>query len=157
MVFYDFLRWNLAWMATVALLWPLTIGLAALAYRVRQGNTPDHMDPNEFWLRCTLGSLGLEVITIAFLGLDYWLTEADLPAGPIHAIVFFGYVGAGWWLFWLLFDLDDPAQGLSLFVLYMYLPIAVLYVVNKLLGWLFPNGNYLGFWLNYVGSWLKEP
>lgn len=145
---YDFFRSNLAWMATVACLWPLNIPLAALAYKVRQGNTPIDMEDTEYWTRCTFGSLFLALLTVGFVGLDYYLTDAGLPAGAIHLVISFAYVAAGWWLYFVMFALDDPFEGLSLFLLYMYLPITVLYLINKI----FENPLF-----KYVLTWLKVP
>jgi hypothetical protein len=146
---FEIFRYNLAWLATIALLWPLNIPLSALAYKIRQGHTPIDMESDEFWLRCTFGSLFLGLVTAAFGGLDYFLAEeADLPAGPVHILIFVCYAAAGWWLFFIMFGLEDPFQGLSMVLIYLYLPIMVLYLINKILGWWDPL-------LNLALGWLK--
>jgi hypothetical protein len=146
---YEYFRFNLAWLATIALLWPLNIPLAALAYKIRQGHAPISMEPQEFWLRCTFATLFLELVTIGTVGLDYFLAEdADLPAGVVHIVVFVGYGAVAWWLFFIMFALEDPFQGLSMFCIYLYLPMMVLFLVNKMFGLWNPL-------LNLALGWLK--
>src|SRR5271168_2332138 len=95
---FDFFRITLAWMATVAVFWPVNIPMAALAYKIRQGYKPVDMEPDEFWWRCTFATLIMAAMTLGFIWLNWILTGADLPSGPVHMVVFFGYLAAAAWL-----------------------------------------------------------
>ncbi len=56
-----------------------------------------------------------------------------------------------------LFSLDDYFQGLSMVIVYLFLPLLALFVLNALLGWLNPS---LRFWdplVHLVESWLVKP
>src|SRR5262249_16674062 len=72
---------------------------------------------------------------------------ADFPPGPIHVIVYIGYVPVAVWILTVFFAMDDLTHGLSLFMVYIYLPVFVLWVLN------WP----IGFWnplLRFVGEYL---
>src|ERR1700722_15038706 len=124
---FEFCRSNLAWMTTVAVLWPLNIPMAALAYKIRQGHRPIAMESNEFWWRCVFASLILGFMTVGFIWLDYWMTDADFPAGPVHMVVLLGYIASACWLYFVFFALEDFFQALSMVLIYLYLPVIVLY------------------------------
>ena len=140
MEFYYFLRGTLAWTATVAVLWPFNIPLAALAYKIRLGANKNPLKPKEFWGRSTLVSFIVAVITIVALVVDNFLTDGtDFPAGPIHLVVFMAYVPTAMWAIFWFFALDDLMQALSIFVIYIYLSMPVVYllhlVIQAVLGW----------------------
>jgi hypothetical protein len=149
--FYYFLRGTLAWTATVALLWPFNIALAALAYKIRLGPNKNPFKPKEYWVRSGMVATVVAGITLAALVLDYVLTDGtEFPAGPVHLVVFMAYVPAAMWAIFWFFALEDLMQALSVFVIYIYLPVLVLYVLNAI----------LGFWqplVNFAGEWLKVP
>jgi hypothetical protein len=146
---FEFLRYTVAWTATIALLWPLNVPLAALAYKVRNGAKPIDMPPSEFWTRSTFAALGLLVFAVAMVGLDYYLAfEAEFPPGPVHAIAFTAFLPVAAWYFFVLFALEDMGEGLGAAMLYLYLPMLVLLPLHGLFGvW--------GFMLNFVLGWLK--
>ena len=151
MEFYYFLRGTLAWTATVALLWPLNIPLAALAYKIRLGPNKNPLKPKEYWVRSGAVATVVAGITLAALLLDYVLAEEmDFPAGPIHLVVFMAYVPAAVWAIFVFFALEDLMQALSVFVIYIYLPVLVLYLLNEV----------IGFWqplVDLAGGMLKVP
>ena len=151
MELYNFLRESLAWTVTVAILWPANVPLAALAYKVRQGPRPIDMETLEFWLRSSMAAFALAVLTLVMVVIDVVLAHgADFPAGPVHLMVFMAYIPAAVWLLFVFFALEDLLQGLSVFMLYLYLPVIVLYVLNAIFGlWHWPLSTAL--------SWLKSP
>ena len=135
MELYNFMRGTLAWTATIACLWPVNAPLLAFAYKVQHGSKPIDMDDNEYWTRSFLTSLVLGLVTAGFIFLDYMLADwAELPAGPIHLIVYVAYVPVAVWLLTIFFASDDLAQGFSIFVIYLYLPTFVLFVLNWIIG-----------------------
>ena len=151
MEFYYFLRGTLAWTATVAILWPFNILLAALAYKIRLGPNKNPLKPKEYWVRSGAVATVVAAITLVALVLDYVLAEEmDFPAGPVHLVVFMAYVPAAVWAIFVFFALEDLMQALSVFVIYIYLPVLVLYVLNAI----------IGFWqllVDLAGGWLKVP
>ena len=151
MEFYYFLRGTLAWTATVAILWPFNILLAALAYKIRLGPNKNPLKPKEYWVRSGAVATVVAAITLVALVLDYVLAEEmDFPAGPVHLVVFMAYVPAAVWAIFVFFALEDLMQALSVFVIYIYLPLLVLYVLNAI----------IGFWqplVDLAGGMLKVP
>jgi len=149
--FYYFLRGTLAWTATVAILWPFNILLAALAYKIRLGPNKNPLKPKEYWVRSGAVATVVAAITLVALVLDYVLAEEmDFPAGPVHLVVFMAYVPAAVWAIFVFFSLEDLMQALSVFVIYIYLPVLVLYVLNAI----------IGFWqplVDLAGGMLKVP
>ena len=146
--FYQFLRGTLAWTASVAVLFPLNIPLMALAYKIRNGPNRISMPRQEFWWRSTGAALAVTVCTLVMLGVDYLLAEgAAFPAGIIHMVMLMAYVPAAVWACFVMFALDDPLQGLSVVVLYLTLPVLVLYLLNLV----------VAFWLpvDWAYDWLK--
>jgi hypothetical protein len=148
MELYDFLRGTIAWTVTVAGLWPFNIPLAALAYKIHNGPKPVEMETKEYWMRSTFAALGVALATIAMVIVDYLLAEvAGFPAGPIHLAVFMGYVPVAVWILFVFFALDDLLPALGLFVVYVYLPVLVLYVLNLLVPFWTPLVSFAGNWL----------
>jgi hypothetical protein len=148
MELYNFVRGTLAWTATIACLWPINAPLLAFAFKVQQGAKPIDMENDEYWTRSFVASLVLGLVTAAFIFVDYMLADwADFPPGPIHVIVYVAYVPVAVWILTVFFAMDDLTHGLSLFMVYVYLPVFVLWVLN------WP----IGFWnplLRIVGEYL---
>jgi len=143
--FYYFLRGTLAWTATVAILWPFNILLAALAYKIRLGPNKNPLKPKEYWVRSGAVATVVAAITLVALVLDYVLAEEmDFPAGPVHLVVFMAYVPAAVWAIFVFFALEDLMQALSVFVIYIYLPVLVLYVLNAIIGFWQPLVDLAG-------------
>jgi hypothetical protein len=156
MELYNFFRGTLAWTATVACLWPLNAPLLAFAFKVQQGSKKIDMENDEYWTRSFVTSFLLGLVTAGFIFVDYMLADwAELPPGPIHMIVYIGYVPLAVWILTLFFARDDLAEGLSLFMIYLYLPIFVLFTLNSLLGLLSPSLRFWDLLLNLVYPWLK--
>jgi hypothetical protein len=123
----------LACIVTVSGIWPLNIPLMALAYKVRHGAGPIPFEWLELWLRSLLGALGLALAAAVLVGL-YWLLVpfASLPAEPVKLMLLVAYLPAGvWFLFWM-FALEDMLEGLSLFLIYIFLPGFVLFLLSLL-------------------------
>jgi hypothetical protein len=132
--FYNFFRLMLAVILTVTLAWPLNIPLVALAYKVRQGQAPNPLEPRAFWLRCTFASLGLLGLSLVLLGADVLLAKVvELPAGPVHLILFMAYLPVAVWYLFVLFALEDLLQALSLFLLYVFLVGMPLLFIDQVL------------------------
>jgi hypothetical protein len=150
MEIYNFVHGTLAWIATIACLWPVNAPLLALAFKVQNGPKPIDMENDEYWMRAFAGSFVLALVTAAFVFIDFLLVEAELPAGPTHLVVFVGYVPAAVWVLALFFAMEDLLNGLSLLVIYLFMPILVLFLLNLV----------IGFWnplLAYAHGWLKAP
>jgi hypothetical protein len=147
---FVFVSWSLVIVAAVTLIWPVNIPLLALAYRIREGRQPTLVKTGELWLRCTLGALGLCVLTLVLIGLVYAGVElAELPAGPVQLALLVAYVAAAAaFLFWAL-ALEDMLQALGVFLLYIVLPGLPLLLLGRLVG-LWP-------WLRQSAKWLLLP
>jgi len=130
---YRFVSWCLTIIAVVTLIWPVNIGLLALAYKVRQGRQPIDMEPSEFWWRCCFGALGLLGISVVLLGLNYLLVQmAGMPAGPVQIMLLFGYVLAALgFLFWMIAH-EDLLHAASVFFLYVLLPGVPLLLIGRM-------------------------
>src|SRR5215510_5073676 len=145
MELYAFLRGAMAWTILLATLWPLNIPLAALAYKIRSGPRPMTMERAELWTRSTFGTLVVALASLAAIAVDYVLVElAEFPAGPIHLAVFMGYLAIATWIFFVFFALDDLLGALGLFVIYIYLPVLVLYLLNLMVGFWDPSTSWPG-------------
>jgi hypothetical protein len=144
--FYELFRWGLVLVVSVTVPFPVNVPLAALAYKVRLGPDPVPLDPGPFWLRSALAAFLLAALGLATTGADYLLVRADVPAGVVHMALLLAVVPAGVWLLASAFELEDLLQGLSVFVIYVFLPglpllmLAVLFHWPLLLGdtWLAP-------------------
>src|SRR5688500_382902 len=133
---YQFFWSALAWTVTVAVLFPINVPMAALAFRIWQGpRREDHMETDEFWKRSALAALVIALVSVAFVFIDYVLWAwAELPAGPVHLVVFTGYLAAVVWMMMLFFEVEDFFQGLSLAVIYLYIPVFILWLLNWPIG-----------------------
>lgn len=148
MELYNFLRGTLAWTATIACLWPVNAPLMALAFKIQYGPKTIDMENDEYWTRSFVTSLVLGLVTAAFIFFDF-LIASEFPAGPTHLIVFVAYVPVAAWILTQFFAQDDLLFGLSMFVIYIFLPTLVLFVVN----WLTGLWNPL---LDYAYEWIRE-
>src|SRR5262245_27772475 len=155
MELYNFFRGTLAWTATIACLWPLNIPLLAFAFKIQNGSKPIDMENDEYWWRSSVGALVLGMVTAGFIFVDYMLADwAELPPGPIHMIVFAGYVPAAVWVLTLFFAMDDLMHGLSLFIIYIYLPVLAVLGLNGLL-WLVKLNIRWDWFYGLASPWLK--
>lgn len=151
MELYKFFWGALAWIATVAVIWPINIPLIALAYKIQTGTKPLSIEPEEIWYRSAFGAGMLALMTAGFVFLDYFLIDLmDVPPGPVHLVVFMAYVPAAAWLMVLTFAYTDMFEGLGVFVIYVGLPVFVLFLINAVLGIWNP-------WLNFWYGYLKSP
>lgn len=147
--------WNmLAWSITAALCQPLMIVWLRYAYNVWHGRKPIEEElEEELWPRSWRASLWTSFAVIALLLLDYatidWL---DLPAGPVHVVYLISLLAASGGLMYYFFFMEDFFQGLSLAVIYLYIPVAVLFVLWLVALRFIPIGL-----LSFVQSWLKNP
>jgi hypothetical protein len=128
--FFEFFRQVLIFLVTISLYWPLTIPLAALAYKVRHGATPIPLGTVAYWLRSTVAALGMVVIALSLTGFDATLTAADLPPGVVHLVIFALFVPlASWWMY-TVFALEDFWEGLSTLLLFVFVPGIVLVLLH---------------------------
>jgi hypothetical protein len=151
MELYLFIRNVLAWSLTAAVIWPVMFPWAKLAYKIWHGSKPIDEELNEeLWWRSAYASLAMTLAAAVFLLLDFatidWL---DLPAGPVHIGFIVTYLALAAVIMHYCFSMEDFFQGLSLAVIYLCIPTALLYVFWLLIGW-----NVL---FTYVLTWLKEP
>jgi hypothetical protein len=148
--FYRFFWGALAWIAAVA--WfPFNVPLLALAYKIQNGPRPLSIDRDELWYRAFIAGLLLFLTTAGFILLDYFLADwSDMPPGPVHLVIFMGYVPAATWVLFFCFGYSDFLDGLGVFTIFFGLTIAVLLVLNAIFGlW--------SFFLNFAYSWLRNP
>ena len=153
MEFYAFVRGSLAWTASIACAFPVTVPILFFAHRIREGSALDddkRMDSDELWKRAALGGLVLSIATWIFLFADLVLAKwADMPAGIIHVVILLAFVPAGAYLLTMFFAYDDFFHGLGLLTIFFALPIVILWPANAVLGaW--------GFALGFFESFLKE-
>ena len=152
MEIYLFFWKTLVWSITIAGFPPLTIPWGVFAYKIWHGGSKpiDEELSEELWSRSWRASLTMFGAAALFMGLDYatvdWL---EMPAGAVHIVYFFSFLSLISWFLMFFFSMEDFFQGLSLAVLYLYIPAAVLWVLWWLIGW---NPLY-----SYVLSWLTMP
>jgi hypothetical protein len=151
MQIYTFAHQLLAWSVTVAVLGFVTFPWLIVAYKIWHGNKPIDEDlKDELLTRSWFAGWALGAAAIVFVLLDYLCASEtlQLPEGPVHVVFFISYLAlAGWWLMYF-FSMEDFFQGLSLAVIYLYIPTAVLYGFSLL----FNNPLQV-----YVLTWLVEP
>ncbi len=139
MEFFTFFRWVLVITVSTTLFWPLTIPLAALAYKVRNGPAPVPFETGAFWARCTFAALGMAVLALVLVGVDCALIDlADLPATVVHLALLMGYVPLAVAFLTPLFALEDHLQGLGVLMVWIFLPGLLLGALH-LLGVTFPT------------------
>src|SRR4029453_14172023 len=94
--FYPFVRGLLAWIATIACLWPVNVPMFGFAFRASWGPKRPDMETSELWTRATFAALFFGVIAAGFLVVDYVLAESmGFPAGPVHRFVPAGFLPCG--------------------------------------------------------------
>jgi hypothetical protein len=144
--------WNmLAWSLAVAGFPPLTIPWGVMAFKIWHGTKPiDEELSDELWSRSWRASVMMFLAAIGFLLLDFvaadWL---GLPVGPVHIVFLVVFLAAAAGLMMHYFSMEDFFQGLSMTILYLYIPAALLVPLWWLIGW-----NPL---FTYVLSWLVQP
>jgi len=155
---FQFFWSTLAWTATVAVLFPLNVPMAALAFRIWRETKETDVEGSELWIRSSVGSFGVAVVCAVFVALDYVLADlAEFPAGPIHIIAFAGFVAVACWVMFYVFSFEDYLQGVSLTIIYLFLPLIALFILNAMLGVL---SESLRFWdpvVNLAKYCLKNP
>jgi hypothetical protein len=84
------------------------------------------------------------------MGFDAALTYADLPAGPVHLLIFLVYIplGAGW--MFNIFALADGWEGLSTLLLFVFIPGLVLVVLKLLFDFELPTMIDMKSWFAEV-------
>jgi hypothetical protein len=134
---FNEVRWLLVLVVSAALYFPLTVPLAALAYKVQRGPKPIEMEPAPFWTRSTLVALGLALMAGAVMFVDHWLVSLDFPAGFVHLALLLLFLPAGaWYVFWM-FEYDELSEGVSAFLVFIGLP-AVLFAFFLLFNFRLP-------------------
>lgn len=154
MEFYAFMRGLLAWMASVALVFPVNVPMLYFAHRIREGQLPEddehRLESDELWTRAALGSLAVAGTTLAFLFLDVLCAEWMELGAIVHFVVLLTYVPAAAFVLVYFFAYDDYFFGLSLLTLYLGLPMLVLYLVTLVV-------PVWGWWVKILLGFLVEP
>jgi hypothetical protein len=145
--FFTFVRWVLVIAITTTLFWPLTVPLAALAYKVRLGPAPVPLETAAYWTRSAFAALGLAVMALVLAGADNLLVESGIPPGVVHTVLLMAYVPAAVWFLTVIFVLEDLGEGLGVLVIWIFLPGLVLGLLN-LIGLTFP--------MELAESWLPR-
>jgi len=152
MQIYTFAQHMLAWSVTVAVLGFVTFPWAVVAYKIWHGNKPIDEDiKDELLIRSWFAGWTLGAASSAFVLLDYAAADEGylwLPAGPVHVVFFIGYLCIAAWALMYFFSMEDFFQGLSLAVIYLYVPTALLFALSYLF-----NNPLQG----YVLTWLVDP
>ncbi|MBI1830645.1 MAG: hypothetical protein HYR84_04255 [Planctomycetes bacterium] len=145
--------WNmLAWTLSVAILFPLTIPWAVLAYKIWHGGKEMQDEfADEIWSRGWRASLFFAVAAALFIGIDYVLIEmlVDLPAGLVHTVFFAGFLALASGIMIYCFSLEDFLQGLSVAVIYLFIPTTIFVVLWWIVEW-----NWL---FTFIRGWLRDP
>lgn len=153
MALYGFARGALMWIASVACLFPLTIPLLYLAFRIREGRVPENdetgIDNDELWKRSAIASAVLAAATFAAIFVDVVAAKwADAPAGVVHFVILLLYFAMAAFIVMVVFAYEDFFAALGQLTIFLIMPIIVLFPLNALLGlW--------NFWLKYFDGWLK--
>jgi hypothetical protein len=110
-------EWNLLTVWALAVAWPLSVPLMALAFKAQHGYKPVPMERPEFWLRSLGGGFGLAALATAVLALGYLLVHgAEFPPWFAYLAVAAVLIPAGVWLMYWMFALEDLPDAVSLFV-----------------------------------------
>ncbi len=151
MEIYIFARHMLAWSVTVAVMWPIMFPWTKLAYTIWSGTKElEEEFEEELWQRCAWASTYMTIAAVVFVGLDYVTVDfTDMPAGPIHITYYLGFLALAAGIMMHCFAMEDFFAGLSLAVIYLYIPTALLFLF-----WLVIRWNWL---FTFVLSFLKEP
>jgi hypothetical protein len=144
---FTFVRWVLVIAITTTLFWPLTVPLAALAYKVRLGPALVPLETQAYWTRSAFAALVLALMALLLAGLANWLCAGGMPPGVVYVILLLVYLPVAVWFVTVLFALDDLGEGLSVLLIWIFLPGLVLGMLN-LIGISFP--------LALAESWLPK-
>jgi hypothetical protein len=147
MELYNFFWGALAWVATFAILWPVNVPLLAMAYKIQNGAKPLTIEQDELWYRSAVGAGILAFMTVGFVFLDYFFIDwIGLPPGPIHLVIFMAYVPAGAYGMLISFAYAELMDGLGVLIIYIGLPVLVLFLINAMVGiWEWPLRIAYGF------------
>lgn len=116
---------------------PINVPVMALAYKVRHGHPPIPLETKELWLRSAIAALGLFMLGVVLAGLNYLVIgvlQVPEMAAQLGLLLFF-FPGAAYFLFWAFAD-EEPLQGLSLLVIYIFLPGIPLILADQIGGFL---------------------
>src|SRR5262245_1840358 len=81
------------------------------------------MDTTAYWTRSAFAALGLAVMAVILTGLDYLLIAGGgMPAGVIHFALLLLYAPLAVWFLTVMFALEDLLAGLSVFMIWVFLP-----------------------------------
>ena len=148
----------LAWTVTVAVLWPLNVPMAVLSFRIWRETKEADVEASELWIRAALASGSIAILIVLFVAVDYMLADlAELPAGPVHMVILIGFLALACWVMLYMFGLEDFFQGLSMAVIYLFLPMIALFLVNGLLGLIDPSLRFWDWPVRWAAAWLKQP
>jgi hypothetical protein len=145
---YVFVRALLAWSISVAVLWPVMFPWSRFAYRIWHGTKPiDEELEDELWWRAGYSSSLMFVVAFVMLLLNYaTVDQFGVPSGPVHIVYYLVFLTLAAFIMHYCYYMEDFFQGLSLAVIYLYIPVALLFLFGR---W---NPVY-----QYVLTWLIEP
>jgi len=150
---YLFFWHALAWTITIAAFPLVTVPWGPYAYKIWFGNKEiDEELQEEMWFRSIWASIALFAAALVFPLLDYYtndLVEVPAATGAIHIIYLVLFVILVSFAMIHFYALEDFFQGLSLTLIYLYIPVA-----------LFAGAYWLFKWnplADYVYLWLPKP
>src|SRR5262249_39919839 len=147
----------LAWTATIAVV-PLSIPMAALAFRIWRETRESDIEGGELWRRAFLAWLALAVSMVGFVALDWILADlAEFPAGPVDLATLVGFLALAAWMMVYFFSLDDYFEGISLVLIYVFLPMIALFLLNGFLGLMHPSMRFWDPLVRLAYVWIVEP
>jgi len=120
---FDIFRWILIVVISTTVPFPVTIPLAALAYKVQRGPRRIRMEPTAFWVRSAFVAFGLAAGSLVVLAVDYYLVaEMDIPGGIVHLVFLLLFVPAGvFYIFWM-YAFDEIYEALSVMLIFVGIP-----------------------------------
>ena len=131
--------WNALTIFTLAVGFPLSVPLVALAYKVQNGAPPIPLESSDFWRRSAGAGVGLSVLHIVEMVLGYLLTEvADMAPGLVWLVlVLFHLSVAVWFLNWVFFGLEEIVRAFELYlafsILFAIAVVPLIFVARALL------------------------
>jgi hypothetical protein len=154
---YQFAWGVLAWTTTVTL-FPGSVLMAALAFRIWRESRDTDIEGAELWQRAFLAWAALALIMVGFVAVDWALADyAEFPPGPIHLVILIGFVALASWVMFYMFSLDDYFEGLSLAAVYLFVPVIALFLLNAALGLLSTSMRFWDPVVEFVKVWLIKP
>jgi hypothetical protein len=128
--------WGLALLIAVSGVFPVSIPLLALSYKVRNGSAPIPLETDSFWYRSGFAALGLFLLAVVAVVLNYeFVSQMAFPTGTAHLALLMVYVPAAVvYLFWM-YAMDDMFEGLSLFVLHIVMWGLLLALLDRVSPW----------------------